>query len=251
MHDNSLEGVTAVMLSGGMATRLMPITKEVPKAMLPIAGEPLIRRVVDWLVPFGVKDFVPLLGRMSEQVISYLDTVASELGVRFQYSIEDPNASLESAGALKYARHLIEGKGKFLFTNGDNVTNIDVRQLCRHHADSDMVTMALIGLRSPYGVVDTEGDRVIAFREKPILPATPMNPGIYCMSDRIFEHLPDGRGSLEKKTFPELAAQRKVGHLEFQTPPFYWWSVKTESDQKVASEGYEKFLSGHYETHDR
>lgn len=151
--DDTLKGVTAVTLSGGLSTRLMPRTETVPKAMLPVAGEPLIRRVVDWLAPFGVKDFVPLLGYMSDTVTAYLDKVASELGVRFQYSIEDPKTPLESAGALKKARHLIEGNGKFLFTNGDNVTNIDVRQLYLQHADSDMVTMALIGLRSPYGVV--------------------------------------------------------------------------------------------------
>lgn len=165
-------------LSGGLSTRLGWVTETMPKAMLSVAGEPIIRRVVEWLVPFGVRDFVPLLGYMSGTVTAYLDKLAGELGVRFRYSIEDPTNPLESAGALKRARPIIEGNGRFLFMNGDNITNIDVRQLSQEqHANGDVVTMALIGLKSPYGIVDTDGSRVVGFREKPILNDISMNPG--------------------------------------------------------------------------
>lgn len=62
------------------------------------------------------------------------------------------------------------------------------------------------------------------------------------MSDEIFDHLQDGKGSLEKEIFPKLAELRRVGMVKFPMPPFYWWSVKTESDLKIASEGLEKLL---------
>ena len=136
----------AVILAGGFGKRLKPLTDERPKPMIEVLNVPIIEWQVRWLRKFGVKDFVLCVGYMREQISDHIGD-GSRFGARVEYSVEeDP---LGTGGALKNARDFLASHDSFFMLNGDVLTDLDPNRL--QAAGSH--TIALVPLRSPFGVV--------------------------------------------------------------------------------------------------
>ncbi len=227
----------AAIIAGGLARRLRPITEEMPKALVPIAGKPIIAWQIEWLRRFGIDTVVVLSGYLHEKIIQFLGSGA-KFGVRAVYSVED--RPLGTAGALKNAEGVLRDE-VFVALNGDVLTNLDLRRLIEEVRGGDtLVGMALVPLKSPYGVVEVgEGGRVRDFREKPVLHEYLINAGIYVMKPEVFNHIPP-EGDLEKTTFPELARRGKVVGIPYMD--VFWRSVDTVKDvQEVSKEIHRYF----------
>jgi len=154
----------ALVLTAGLGTRLRPLTLVRAKPAVPIAGEPLVRRIITWLRAAGVSDLVLNLHHLPETIASVVGD-GSDLDVRVRYSWEQP-AVLGTAGGPRRALPLL-GSGTFLIVNGDTLTDVDVPALiASHQASNALVTMALVPNDQPqkYGgvVVDAES-RVTGF----------------------------------------------------------------------------------------
>src|SRR5436190_1495359 len=129
----------AVILTAGLGTRLRPLTDVRAKPAIPVAGEPMIRRIVAWLVSRGVVDLVLNLHHRPETLTRVLGD-GRDLGARVRYSWELPLV-LGSAGGPRLARPIV-GAGSFLILNGDTLTDVDLRSLADAHAASDaLVTL--------------------------------------------------------------------------------------------------------------
>lgn len=217
----------AVILAGGYSKRLRPITDRIPKPLVEVGGKPILEWELRWLSHCGVTSFVFLVGYLKDKVVEYVDSRAGELGITAEYSEEE--TPLGTAGALKNAEALLKGKGAFLMMNGDTLSNVDVRSLS---LDGAVAALALVPLRSTYGVTRLEGDRIVKFDEKPVLPEYWMNSGIYLMSEGIFAHLP-ASGNLESTTFAELANSRKLRGVKF--PDAYFKGVDSVKDMEEAT----------------
>jgi NDP-sugar pyrophosphorylase family protein len=150
--------IPALVLTAGLATRLRPLSFVRAKAALPVAGEPLIRRILRSLAGAGVTDAVVNLHHLPHTLTRVVGD-GSELGVRVRYSWETP--VLGSAGGPRHALPLL-GASRFLIVNGDTLTDANVQALMAEHRRSGaLVTMAVVPNTEPdrYGgaVVDPSG----------------------------------------------------------------------------------------------
>lgn len=197
----------AVVLAGGLGTRLRPYTFSVPKPLLPLRDRPLLDYILAQLARSGVTEAVLALGYHAELIKAYCGD-GSKFGLRTHYVEE--SEPLGTAGPLALARPYLDDDAPFVVTNGDIVTKLDFRRLAAFHRDHDATLT--IGYRthtwtSPFGVLQLDGDVVTGIVEKPST-THPVSAGIYCVSPAAFRYLAKPRAI----TMPELAlAIRKDG----------------------------------------
>ncbi len=182
----------ALVLTAGIARRLRPLSYSRAKAVLPVAGAPLIHRILDRLAGFGIRDVVLNLHHRPETITREIGD-GSHLGVRVRYSWENP--LLGSAGGPRQALSFFDCD-PFLIVNGDTLTDLDLdRLLIEHHRSGARVTMAVIPNPDPehYGGVRIDGDRwVTGFTRPGATESTFHFIGAQVTFMSVFEQLPAG-----------------------------------------------------------
>ncbi|WP_327385693.1 nucleotidyltransferase family protein [Streptomyces sp. NBC_01207] len=219
----------ALILAGGQATRMRPYTDDAPKAMVPVAGAPIVGYQLAWLARHGVKSVTVSGGYRHEMITDYAGD-GSRFGVEIRYAIEDE--PLGRGGGLKYgARRLADPAAPFFVLNGDVITTFSLADLAQYHAaHGGAVTVALSPYRSNWGVAELDGDRIRGFVQSPELPYW-INAGIYVFNPDVVGLLPD-KGDHEDSTFPQLAND---GRLIGYRLSGYWRGVDTVKDVIEAS----------------
>jgi mannose-1-phosphate guanylyltransferase len=230
----------ALILTAGLGTRLRPLTDVRAKPAVPVAGEPLIRRIVRWLAAHRVRDIVLNLHHRPETIAAVVGD-GSDLGARVRYSWEQPDV-LGSGGGPRQALPIL-GTDTFFLINGDTLTDVDLDALGESHRSSgSLVTLALVPNPEPlrYGGVRLGGGRrVIGFTPRGVAAGDAYHLiGVQVVHSSVFASLPAGRparsigGSYDAlmaarpgaiRGFVCDAAFRDVG-----TVPDYWstsWSL--------------------------
>lgn len=227
----------AILLVGGRGKRLQPLTNTTPKPMIEVAGKPILVRQIQWLQEFGVDRFILAVSHLKEVIIDTMGD-GSELGVHVSYVVEE--SPLGTAGALYNAM----GNAKMddqplLVANGDTLTSLNVAGLIGILNDEPQAVgaISLVPLPSPYGIVETEGNLIRGFKEKPKLKDRWINAGIYCLHPKILSSLPE-QGSLERDVFPNLAGQQKL--LAYREPDCFWTSIDGFKDLENATRFYQE-----------
>lgn len=219
----------SIVLVGGEGTRLRPLTYSTPKQMLPLVGIPMIECVFEALACHGITDAVLSLGYLPDRFIeAYPSGVIG--GVNVTYAVEPE--PLDTSGAIRFAAEFAKIDETFLVVNGDVLTDLNVTKLIQFHRDHGAeATIALHAVDDPsrFGVVPTSSDgRVIAFVEKPPAGETPtnlINAGTYIFEPSVLDRIaPAGRVSVERDTFPRLAA---AGSLFAMADEGYWIDTGT------------------------
>ena len=172
----------AVIMAGGKGTRLRPKTNSCPKPMVLVRGKPMLERIIENLMQYGVSKFIISVNYLKEQIIDYFES-GRKWGVTIEYLIEEE--PLGTVGALKLMK---EGpKAPFFLINGDIMTRVNFSHLWEAHIESDAaVTLSVRNyeVQIPFGVISLEGRMVKGIEEKPI-QAMHINAGIYCLSPEI------------------------------------------------------------------
>ena len=223
-----------VILAGGLGKRLRPLTSDRPKPMIQINNTPIIELQVKWLKKFGITDIIVLVGHLREKIKHHLAD-GKKFGVNISY-IEE-NVPLGTGGALKNAKdHIIQNgysDSGFFVINGDILTNLDPFTI----SEKGSMTLALVPLKSTFGIVETDGDLVSKFVEKPYIEDRWVNAGVYYFSNDIFDYLPDN-GNLETVTLPMLVEKQKLKAKKFSNN--YWRSIDSHKDVDEASKEIEQ-----------
>jgi NDP-sugar pyrophosphorylase family protein len=198
--------------------------------MLPVVGQPMIARVIDWLAIYGVTSVIFSLGYQPDAFVAgfggdrYHD-------VELHYAIED--SPLDTAGAIRFAAESGDAlEERLIVVNGDILTDLDLGELIAFHdARRALATIALTPVEDPsaYGVVDLDDDgRVRAFVEKPTreqAPSNLINAGTYVLEPEVIRSIPTGRRvSIEREIFP---ATVQNGGLYAMTSDAYWLDTGT------------------------
>ena len=200
----------AVVLVGGLGTRLRPLTTDLPKQMLPILDRPMIEHVVGHLATHGIDEVVLSLGFLPGAFLdAYPDGRCA--GVPLTYAVEPE--PLDTAGAIRFAAEDAGIEETFLVLNGDVLTDLAVDELVLfHRASGAEATVSLTPVEDPslYGVVPTDADgRVTGFIEKPPADEAPcnwINAGTYVLEPSVLQRIPPGRRvSVEREVFPAMA----------------------------------------------
>ena len=196
----------AIILAGGLGTRLRGVIGEIPKCMAPIDGKPFLQYQLEWLSRFDVTHVVLSVGYLKEQVIDFVDS--REWPFEISYAVE--NEPLGTGGGIRLA--LSECRGNLVYIlNGDTFFNVDLNAL----TFTAPVTLALKPMRNfdRYGAVDWNGDLVTGFREKAPCAEGLINGGIYAID----------RSQLDMALYPKkFSFEKKV--LEPLSDLFLVWS---------------------------
>ena len=178
----------AVILAGGLGTRLQPYTTFLPKPMLPLGEKPILEHLIDWTRKNGVKSIVLCVSYLRKTIEDYFED-GKRFGVRVEYAVS--NKPLATAGQLKTAEELIDDT--FVCMHGDSIFNFSLRNMIKqHYAKKAFVTMSLNEYKTnlPYGVIETsKAGKVTSWNEKPEIKAN-VNMGCYVMDPEIFSLIP-------------------------------------------------------------
>ena len=218
----------ALLLAGGLGTRLRPLTHTRPKHLLPIVNRPHIDHVIDLLLENDVNAMVLMTSYMAES-FSVVVQEARSRGMSVEVTVE--KEPLGTAGAIKNAAPLV-GDDTFYVLNADVLTDVSLRRALEfHRAREADATIVLTPVEDPsaFGVVSTD-DRglVTGFVEKPApgeAPTNLINAGIYVCEPRILDHIPGNRvWSAERQLWPELV---EIGSLYAVELRGYWTDIGT------------------------
>jgi len=221
--------VLAAILAGGFGKRLRPYTEEVPKPLVPVAGRPILEWQIEWLKKYGIEEIVLLVGYRKEKIIEHIGS-GGRLGVRVTYVVEDE--PLGTGGAFKNAEHILSNNEVFLALNGDIITNLNPMKLVETVKRGYAAAIAAIPLPSPYGILEIEGGVIKRFHEKPRLQDYWINAGVYAMTPRVFDYLPE-KGDIEKHGFPEMASEGLLAAVCYRD--IFWRSIDTYKDLEEAT----------------
>jgi NDP-sugar pyrophosphorylase family protein len=206
----------AIILAGGLGTRLRALVNDRPKAMASFANKPFLEYQIQFLKRHRIHNIILCLGYLKENIQQYFQD-GSPWGISISYALEDD--FLGTAGALKNAEDLIYSR--FFVLNGDSFFNIDLKNLANFHehrkSENEQffgtIALAEVPDREQFGSVILDSDHnIVAFEEKSNTHNLPglINAGIYLLEPAVLERIPSSKTvSIEKETFPSLLQMGK------------------------------------------
>jgi D-glycero-alpha-D-manno-heptose 1-phosphate guanylyltransferase len=205
--DKMTEKKQALILAGGLGTRLRSVVNDRPKPMALVEGKPFLEYVLNGLKNNGITSIIFAVGYKGSMVEEYFGD-GSWLGMQIVYSYEE--GQLGTAGAIKNAVDKISTEA-FYVLNGDTYYEIDYGKLAElNRKNNSIMTLVLREVEdiSRYGKATLQGEQLVGFNEKSTedVPGT-INGGIYYMKKELLDRIPEGKVSLENEIIPMLLAE--------------------------------------------
>lgn len=218
---------TAVILAGGLGSRLRPVTFEIPKILIPIKGITLLEHVINKLKEAKVKTIFLSIGYMNEKIQDYVNSL--NLDLEIHYIIE--NEPLGTAGWINLITNEQKEKyfsDKFIVLNGDNLFDLDWDKFETNFKGICTIALTSVSNVSEYGVAKLNDDKIEKFIEKPKkedAPSNKINSGYYIFSPKLFDLSFDKKKIMfETDVFPELASK---GELYYYCDNSKWFDTGT------------------------
>lgn len=240
-----------MILAAGVGSRLDPLTRNVPKPLVPILNRPVMEYLIELLKKHGFNEIMVNLHYLGDQIEQYFSD-GSRWGVKIYWSKEDQLWG--DAGSVKRVEDFFTSDNKddpFIVIGGDDLTDMDLTRLIRTHQEKkalSTIALSLVDDPSEYGIVlMNEESRITRFLEKPkgeVIFSNTANTGVYVFQPKIFELIPRGTFYLfGKQVFPLLLEQRLplYGHLTAA----YWKDV---GNLKIYRQTHADVLAGRVNT---
>lgn len=223
-----------IILAGGFGTRLSEYTKTIPKPMVKVAGQPLILHIMNHYYSYGFNDFYIAIGYKGEIIKNYFKKNQSKWNVNFIQT----GLKTMTGGRLKRLKKFI-GKGTFMMTYGDGVSNVNIRSLLQFHKKNKK-TVTLTAVRPParFGAIKIKGNKVSYFKEKSKLDEGWINGGFFVMEPKFLDLIKDDKTFLEKEPLEKVA---KKGQLCAFKHSGFWQCMDTKRDKDKLEEILKKF----------
>ena len=219
----------AVIVAGGRGMRLRPLTDDLPKPMLELDGKPILEYILERLFLFGIQHVWISVGYEGEKLMHYFGN-GEGLGLDIEYVREDePLGTIGPVGRIeKFSSEVV------LVMNADILTNIDLEDmmLAFEHEEADMmVASSPYEVPVPYAILETEGNRITEFREKPTYTYY-ANAGIYLIKKSLLTNIPIHKPYQATDLMRELIdAEKKVCYYPILG---YWLDIGTPQDYEKA-----------------
>ncbi|MEM2918814.1 MAG: nucleotidyltransferase family protein [Candidatus Altiarchaeota archaeon] len=221
----------AFILAGGKGTRMRPFTYEIPKALIPVKGKPILEYILELLRKYEIRNAIISVGYLGQKIQEYFGD-GSKFGMNITY-IEE-REEFGTAGPLRLAEEKL--RRPFLMFNGDVLSNINLNKLIKFHLlHKGLATVTLVKVPdvSNFGTVKMDGNKISQFVEKPNICCEGfINAGIYVLDPKVISYVPKGFSMIEKDVFPRLASEGKLFGYKFQGQ---WFDTGTH-------EAYEKAI---------
>jgi NDP-mannose synthase len=224
----------AVILAGGLGTRLRPYTTVIPKPLVPIGDRPVLEHIIRSLARCGVDRIDLCVSHLGQLIRVYLANadLPEELELRFHWEAEP----LGTAGAVGAVPDL---DGTFIVMNGDVLTTLDYRTLLEYHREREAALTVAMHSRSvniDLGVIETDDGLVRAYVEKPTLRYQ-VSMGIYVYEARVLRYLPAGACQFPELVWRLLAAGERVAACESDAE---WYDIGTVGEYERAAADVER-----------
>jgi len=229
----------AVILAAGKGVRWRPLTYEIPKALIPIKGKPILEHTISYLRNYEIRDIFIVVGSLGDKIKEYFGN-GERLGVNLTY-IEDTQEK-GTASALKATQPFIK-KEPFLLWFVDEIADVEINDLIDFHVSHNALgTIALSSVSDPLGmgIVKLQGPRVKEFSEKPQkkrIESYVVNAGIFVLEQEIFNCLSEKTLSLEEDVFPKLTREGKLFGYLFSGK---WFDIGTPKNYAKAIREWKK-----------
>jgi D-glycero-alpha-D-manno-heptose 1-phosphate guanylyltransferase len=201
---------TAIILAGGLGTRLRSVVADAPKCMAPVAGVPFLKHVIDYLLQQGVTHFIFSVGYMRETIIEFVQEEYTQLNAKFAVEKEP----LGTGGAVKLSASFSKEKNVFVI-NGDTLFTVNLSELSAfHYNHPSECTLSLKPMKqfNRYGVVETYAEnRITSFKEKKQYQQGLINGGVYAINIPLFlqKELPE-KFSFEKDYLEKYVSEQNM-----------------------------------------
>lgn len=239
-----------VILAGGFGSRISEESHLRPKPMVEIGGQPILWHIMKYYTAFGFTDFVICAGYKQQVIKEYFaDYYLRASDVTFDYSgagetlevhgtsaepwrvtVADTGRDTQTGGRIRRIREYVEGE-PFLLTYGDGLSDVDLDELVRFHERAGgTVTLTGVNVEQRFGVLDIDGGRIRAFREKSDADGAAINGGFMVVEPEVFgERLGDG-DDFSKVALEDLAAK---GELTVYRHTGFWKCMDTQHDREI------------------
>jgi mannose-1-phosphate guanylyltransferase/phosphomannomutase len=221
-----------IIVAGGLATRMKPITEQIPKCLVDINGKPLIEHQIEYFKKKGYKSFIFCVAHLAEKVRAYFDD-GSKFGVNINY-VQETEQLMGTAGSVKLVEGIIGDDENFIVYYGDNLTNMDFDKMIKFHEEKKaLVTICIRPLPDKYkssSIITLDNDkRITVFFEKPALDTIEkyageqkyINSGIYVMNKKVLQLTPKNQKyDFAKELFP-LLIEKDMGIYGYETTEFF------------------------------
>ena len=236
-----------IVLAGGLGTRLRSVVHDIPKCMAPVAGEPFLHYLLDWLTSEGATHVIFSVGYLREQVIDYV----KDCPFNVDFAIEEE--PLGTGGGIRLALQYCT-EDKVFVVNGDTFYPVSLKRM----PSLSPITLALKPMKDfdRYGAVEWDGARIGAFREKQHCAEGLINGGVYCLRPSVLDWTGLGKKfSLERDVLEPLAGQGALTgwvsdayFLDIGVPEDYARSQRELPEWQAVKKASEAVLSANADT---
>ena len=195
----------AVILAGGLGSRISEETKLKPKPMVEIGGKPIIWHIMKIYSFYGINDFIICCGYKGEKIKKYF----AENNENWNVSCIDTGLETMTGGRLKRIQNLVDDT--FCFTYGDTVNNVNIEELIRFHKkENRLATVTSCIPPQKYGVLEIKENKVISFKEKPPMEEVWVNGGFFVLEPQVFDYLQNDSTIWEKEPMEGLVKNNQL-----------------------------------------
>ena len=222
-----------VILAGGLGTRISEYTRNIPKPMIKIKGQPILLRIMKHYYKFGFNDFYIASGYKGKIIKNYFKNKK----FNFKVNIIDTGLNTMTGGRVLRLKKILKSE-TFLLTYGDGLSDVNIKKLIHFHKKSkNYVTLTAVRPPARFGAIKLHGNRVKVFKEKSRLDEGWINGGFFVMSPKIFEFIKNDKSYLERQPLENLSKKNKLGaykHFGF------WQCMDTLRDKEILEKKIKK-----------
>jgi glucose-1-phosphate cytidylyltransferase len=228
-----------LILAGGLGTRLSQHTKSIPKPMVRVGGLPILIHIMKHYLKYGFNEFYIAAGYKSHVIKKYFKNYKKN-GKQFNYKISkkkcivtvaDTGKKTLTGGRLKRLKKYLKKDETFMFTYGDGVSNVNLKDLLKFHLKrKKLITVTTVRPPARFGEIVIKNNFVKHFKEKPQVTQGWINGGFFVTNTKIFDIIRDDKEVLEKK--PLETASKKNQFIDYKHYGF-WKCMDTPRDKDV------------------
>jgi glucose-1-phosphate cytidylyltransferase len=242
----------AVILAGGLGTRLSEETSVKPKPMIEIGGKPILWHIMKIYSSYGINEFIICLGYkgyvIKEYFVNYflhmsditIDIKNNTTKIHDNYAepwtvtlIETGETSM-TGGRIKRVSSYLADDEDFCLTYGDGVSNVDINKVIeQHRAQRNLVTLTAIRPPARFGAIHVENNKILSFQEKPFGGSGWANGGFFVLSPKVTDYIDNDSTIWEREPLEQLAQENQIGAYQHED---FWHAMDTLRDKNYLEE---------------
>ena len=197
----------AVILAGGLGTRISEETYIKPKPMIEIGGMPLLWHIMKTYSFYGINDFIICCGYKAEVITEYFNSFDSDT---WNVQLVDTGLDTMTGGRLKKIQNYVNDE-TFCFTYGDGLSDISITDLIKFHKNNQAIaTVTAVQPPARFGALELNKNKVVSFREKPPGDVNWINGGFFVLEPSVFDYIDDDSTVWEKEPLENLAKNNQL-----------------------------------------